>query len=122
MNELRIEPSIVLRNSARGMRSAWTFTPPASSARSAAATFLSSIVTSTRSMSDFAQTVSCDRLPQRIAARMERSCLTCSTSASSASVNFSRINSFSNRRGQSAATTHVSAWFGRGPRALQPRT
>ena len=29
-------------------------------------------------MSDFAQTVSCDRLPQRIAARIERSCLTCS--------------------------------------------
>ena len=26
-------------------------------------------------MSDFAQTVSCDRLPQRIAARMERSSL-----------------------------------------------
>ena len=25
-------------------------------------------------MSDFAQTVSCDRLPQRIAARIERSC------------------------------------------------
>ena len=39
-------------------------------------------------MSDFAQTVSCDRLPQRIAARTERSSLTCSTSASSASVNF----------------------------------
>ena len=37
-------------------------------------TFLSSMVTSTRSMSDFAQTVSCERLPQRMAARIERSC------------------------------------------------
>ena len=63
-------------------------------------TFLSSIVTSTRSMSDFAQTVSCDRLPQRIAARTERSRFTCSTSASSASVNFCWIDSFPNRRGQ----------------------
>src|SRR5215831_19455695 len=46
------------------------------------------MVTSTRSMSDLAQTVSCERLPQRIAARMERSCLICATRASSASVNF----------------------------------
>ena len=38
-------------------------------------------------MSDFAQTVSCDRLPQRMAARIERSSLICSTSASSAAVN-----------------------------------
>ena len=37
-------------------------------------------------MSDLAQTVSCDRLPQRIAARTERSSFTCSTSASSAVV------------------------------------
>src|SRR6185436_7024734 len=39
-------------------------------------------------MSDFAQTASYDRLPQRMAARMERSSFTCSMSASSASVNF----------------------------------
>ena len=75
MNELWTEPSTVLRNSARGIRIAWTFTPSAYSATSAGSTFLSSIVTSTRSMSDFAQTVSCDRLPQRMAARIERSCL-----------------------------------------------
>ena len=73
MNELRIDPSTILRNSARGMRNAWTLTPSAFSATSDASTFLSSIVTSTRSMSDFAQTVSCDRLPHRMAARMERS-------------------------------------------------
>ena len=46
------------------------------------------MVTSTRSMSDFAQTVSCDRLPQRMAARIERSFSTCATRSSSASVNF----------------------------------
>src|SRR5580658_7465429 len=46
------------------------------------------MVTSTRSISDLAQTVSCDRLPQRMAASMERSRLTCSTSVSSAAPNF----------------------------------
>ena len=50
--------------------------------------FLSSIVTSTRSMSDFSHTGSCERLPQRIAARIERSRLIFSTRASSASLNF----------------------------------
>src|SRR5262245_6726950 len=49
---------------------------------------------STRSMSDLAHTVSCDRLPQRIAARMERSSFTCSMSAASASLNFCWIDSF----------------------------
>ena len=43
-------------------------------------------------MSDFAQTVSCDRLPQRMAARTERSPFTCSTSASSAAANFCWID------------------------------
>src|SRR4029450_4386315 len=42
---------------------------------------------STRSMSDFAHTMSCERLPQRIAARIARSSRICSTSASSAAVN-----------------------------------
>src|SRR5260221_1056807 len=46
------------------------------------------MVTSARSISDFSQTVSCERLPQRIAARMDRSCFTCSTRWSSASLNF----------------------------------
>src|SRR5215216_3621049 len=69
------------------MRNACTLTPSAYNARSRAATFLSSIVTSTRSMSDFAQTVSCDRLPHRMAARIERSALIRSTRASSAVVN-----------------------------------
>jgi hypothetical protein len=69
------------------MSIAWTFTPPAFSATCPDSTFLSSIVTNTRSMSDFSQTVSCDRLPHRMAARMERSSLTCSTRASSAAVN-----------------------------------
>ena len=88
MNELRMAPSTVWRNSVRGIRNAWTFTPPAFSARLVFSTFLSSMVTSARSMSDFAQTVSCDRLPQRMAARIERSCFTCFTRSSSASVNF----------------------------------
>src|SRR5215471_11734150 len=81
-------PSTVWRNSVRGIRKAWTFTPPASSATLDVRTFLSSMVTSARSMSDFAQTVSCDRLPQRIAARIDRSCFTCATRSLSASVNF----------------------------------
>ena len=38
-------------------------------------------------MSDFSQTVSCDRLPQRIAARIERSPLISSINAASAAVN-----------------------------------
>ena len=38
-------------------------------------------------MSDFAHTMSCERLPQRIAARIARSSRICSTSASSATVN-----------------------------------
>src|SRR5207247_2508315 len=88
MNPLRTAPSTVLRNSVRGIRNAWTLTPPAYSARLAVSTFLSSIVTSARSMSDFAQTVSCDRLPQRMAARIDRSCFTCATRSSSAWVNF----------------------------------
>src|SRR5215813_6840909 len=45
-------------------------------------------------MSDFAHTVSYDRLPQRMAARTERSPFTCSTSASSASVNCCWIDPF----------------------------
>src|SRR5262245_49211706 len=52
------------------------------------------MVTSTKSMSDLAQTVSCARLPQRRAARTERSPFTCSTSASSAAVNCCWIDSF----------------------------
>src|SRR5258708_1747050 len=88
MNELRMAPSTVLRNSVRGIRNAWTFTPLAYSARLAVSTFLSSMVTSARSMSDFAHTISCDRLPQRMAARIDRSCFTCATRSSSASVNF----------------------------------
>src|SRR5882672_4519090 len=39
-------------------------------------------------MSDFAQTVSYDRLPQRMAARIDLSCFTCATRSSSASANF----------------------------------
>src|SRR5471030_1476858 len=93
MNELRTLPSTVFRNSARGIRNAWTFTPPALIARLAFSTFLSSMVTSARSMSDFAQTVSCDRLPQRMAARMDRSSFTCATRLSSASVNFFSMGS-----------------------------
>src|SRR5581483_7651796 len=69
------------------------FTPSAESERSVGPPFLSSTVTSTRSMSDFAQTVSCDRLPQRMAARTEASLCTCPISASSASVNFCWIAS-----------------------------
>ena len=46
------------------------------------------MVTSTRSMSDFAQTVSCERLPQRMAARIERSCLHLRDEIVSASANF----------------------------------
>ena len=44
-------------------------------------------------MSDFAQTVSCDRLPQRMAARTLRSSFSCATSASSAAVNRRRAAS-----------------------------
>src|SRR5689334_4202887 len=88
MNELRTAPSTVLRNSVRGIRIAWTFTPPALRERLEVSTFLSSIVTSAKSMSDFAQTVSCERLPHRIAARMDRSSLTCATRSPSASLNF----------------------------------
>src|SRR6266566_3832227 len=87
MNELRTALSMVWRNSVRGIRNAWTFTPPAFSARLDFSTFLSSMVTSARSMSDFSQTVSCERLPQRMAARIERSPFTCATSSSSASAN-----------------------------------
>ena len=88
MNEFRTAPSTVLRNSVRGIRNAWTFTPSAYSERPVFSTFLSSMVTSTRSMSDFAQTVSCDRLPQRMAAKIDRSFRICATRSSSASVNF----------------------------------
>src|SRR5881397_3587470 len=56
------------------------------------------MVTSTRSMSDLAHTVSCDRLPHRMAARMDRSSFTCSTSASRASLNFRWIDRCSMRR------------------------
>src|SRR5262249_29368334 len=45
------------------------------------------MVTSKRSISDFDQTVSCDRLPHRIAARMERSRFSCSTRTESAALN-----------------------------------
>src|SRR5512145_994742 len=38
-------------------------------------------------MSDFAQTLSCDRLPPRIAARIVRSCFTSAIKASSADLN-----------------------------------
>src|SRR5688572_8802097 len=85
--------STILRNSVRGIRKAWTLTPSAFSDRSEVSIFLSSTVTRPRSMSDFAHTVSCDRLPQRIAARIDRSCLICSTSASSAVVNVCLIAS-----------------------------
>src|SRR5580700_2813131 len=47
------------------------------------------MVTSSRSISDFDQTVSWDRLPHRIAARMEPSRFTSSTSAVSAVLNSS---------------------------------
>ena len=102
MNELRIDPSAVLRNSARGTSNACTFTPSAYSARSPASTFLSSTVTSTRSMSDLAHTVSCERLPQRTAARTERSSFTSAMSASSALVNLCSISAFPmfHRRGR----------------------
>src|SRR5438105_1715345 len=49
--------------------------------------FLSSMVIRMRSMSDLAHTVSWDRLPHRMAASTERSTFTCSTKASSASLN-----------------------------------
>src|SRR5688572_18225637 len=45
------------------------------------------MVTSSRSMSDFAQTVSCDMLPQMIAASTARSSFTLSTSTCSAASN-----------------------------------
>src|SRR5258708_22920320 len=60
------------------------FTPSEYSALSASSNVLSSTVTSTRSMSDFAQTGSCDRLPQSTAARIERSPLMCSINDASA--------------------------------------
>src|SRR5215468_22705 len=84
-----MELSTVFRNSVRGMRIAWTFTPSAYSAMSDEPRFLSSTVTRTRSISDLAHTVSWDRLPHRIAATIERSLLICSTSASSARLNSS---------------------------------
>ena len=57
--------STVLRNCARGRRTACAHLAPfALSARSPFSTFLSSMVTSTRSMSDLAHTWSCERLPQ----------------------------------------------------------
>src|SRR5918993_5568618 len=49
--------------------------------------FRSSTVTNTRSISDLAQTTSCERLPHSSAARMERSALACKTRASSAAAN-----------------------------------
>src|SRR5262245_36299462 len=89
MNELWIDPFTVVRNCARGIRTACTFTPFDTSDRLPPSIFLSSMVTSTRSMSDFSQTVSWDRLPQRIAARIERSSFNCSASTSSARLNLS---------------------------------
>jgi hypothetical protein len=68
------------------------FTPPERNANDPASIFLSSMVTSARSMSDFAQTVSWDRLPHRIAARIERSPFTCAMRSSSASVNCFRMS------------------------------
>ena len=85
--ELLTDPSTTCRNSLRGMSTACTLTPSALSEIPAFSTLRSSIVTSTRSMSDFAQTVSCERLPQRTTARIARSFLISSTSASSAAVN-----------------------------------
>jgi hypothetical protein len=46
-------------------------------------------------MSDLDHTVSCDRLPQSMAASTERSPRTCSTRTSSASLNFFWIDPFS---------------------------
>src|SRR5262245_16322087 len=60
----------------------------------ASADFLSSIVTSAMSMSDFAHTLSFDRLPARMAARIVVSLFSCSTSAANASVNFCWSDSF----------------------------
>ena len=54
-------------------------------------TFWSSIVTSTRSMSECSQTVSCDRLPHRIAARTVRSLRISATSVSRARWKLSAI-------------------------------
>ncbi|PYR91366.1 MAG: hypothetical protein DMF84_17115 [Acidobacteria bacterium] len=71
-----MDPSTMRRNSVRGIRFACTFTPSAYSDSCDNSVFLSSIVMSTRSISDFVQTVSCARLPQRIAARTEWSALT----------------------------------------------
>src|SRR4029453_8406430 len=51
------------------------------------AIFLSSTVTSSRSMSDRAQTVSCERLPQRSAARIDLSFCTWRISRSRAAAN-----------------------------------
>src|SRR5262245_52005946 len=65
-----------------------TLTPSAYRHRSLCSTFLSSMVTSTRSMSDLAHTVSCDMLPHSTAARTERSVLTCSINRSRAALNF----------------------------------
>ena len=73
-------------NVARGINCAWTFTPSAESAIDPSSTLRSSTVMNTRSISDFAHTTSCDRLPQSSAARIERSALACATSASSAAV------------------------------------
>src|SRR6187200_2565602 len=86
-NELLTDPSTTCRNSPRGMSTAWTLTPAALSERPESSILRSSIVTSTRSISDLAQTVSCERLPQRTTARIARSSLISSTSASSAAVN-----------------------------------
>ena len=58
MKLFRIEPSTILRKSARGIKNAWTFTPFTFNAMSEVSIFLSSIVTKARSMSDFTQTVS----------------------------------------------------------------
>src|SRR6185503_18350533 len=56
-------------------------------------TSASSAVTSSRSMSDFSQTRSCDRLPPRIAARIDRSCRIWDTRASSAVANAAALSS-----------------------------
>src|SRR5215471_21618367 len=54
---------------------------------SPAVTLRSSMVTKTRSMSDRAHTVSCARLPQRMAASTDESFSTCRMSPSSAAAN-----------------------------------
>ena len=84
MKEFLMVPSAVWRNSVLVIRNAWTFTPSAFRARWGLSALRSSMVIRKRSMSDFCQTVSCARLPQRTAARTERSFSTSPIRAASA--------------------------------------